>query len=1242
MPESCSEESEQIGKGPIPKRGEQVRPHPVEYSRSAYENARTPLPPSSKTEDRSLLFELVRNRSSSDEPSGTRLIIVEVNDFEIYGAPSGKAAYQFSSLHRFNSRASNLCFNGVVSSPLLKSEFYVENVLIEDISIEGYNDDEHPGTEVYLKSRIAAKHVDYDIWYQLKKPSMDYASLYRSFQWISQFGKHAIDFIDSRSGRAVHLSHFREEFLPWAAARFKGNEQFEAWAQKRKTNCYLGDFNAYGDFLYSQAYNLPNAKSIFCHPIWGEFLIGGKTAIKEQPQPLPYTVCTPLVYECFSHMYFGSHLKEMSPEASVNKEQEHRKKTLGFQQPNRFTGQNLRLPPVLPAGSRLFKVGDVVGIPPDEGGSWGNTTKEYLAYVQRIDTLASGVQRLFVLWLYRPEDTIMLDMRYPFQDEMFLSDHCNCQKRGFLSSVVIRKYSVNWMSAPESKDANANIFVTRKYVTTDCSFVSLNEEDFLCRCKQAATPPVSRCKAAPGETVYIQQTRNGRLEPVVVDHWDNDQNRVYVRQLVRLQEVTGIQGLARDYLNTRRPGIHAPNELVWTNRVVEVSPSSIQRKCHIRYFSIRKVLDHEVAMPYNRRGNGDYWFITSHLTVVDNQPYLESLNRAPTPMKEGPINLKSSQPLKGLSIFSGGGNLDRGLEEGGAVTFTQAVDISREAVHTQLANSKGKNLQIYFGSVDNYLKLVLEGKDVVPLARIGDIQFIAAGSPCPGFSTMQKDPYSEQSLRNASHITTFCSFVDLYRPLYGILENVVSMTNIRKGHEDEKVFSQLVACLVALGYQANYYIMDAWNYSSCQSRRRLFISIAAPGLELIQPPPHTHSHPDWFKGRSLGKLPTGQPFGCQEYYPTPFTCTTAEQAIGDLPNIGSGFQQICVEYPDHRLSGRMNQRDRELMKRIPVTPVAMGYKEALSLGLLSGSLIKANKKVPGKAFRRIPPTGPIPTIMTQISPQDNRTGDIIHWEQPRPTTVMEARRAQGIPDDEVILGAPRDQWRIIGNGVDRNVSFALGLALRQAVEKTHEVNGPRAALRLTAEYGKVKPDFLEQQGSSEVMGVHTTTKPLDLRTKTTMRKLSGVVITSKTTISWTSRKETIGANVNGSKTTQGHDEEEEDSNTISEPTSFSSSPNSISESSSVSGANTGGTLSHCADEHPSAQSTIVFHTERHRAALTAAASKRRSSEVVDGFGDGSNKKKRTRHSGLQAEFAPLRWDKKPETLLKGLASRSPS
>ena len=422
--------------------------------------------------------------------------------------------------------------------------------------------------------------------------------------------------------------------------------------------------------------------------------------------------------------------------------------------------------------------------------------------------------------------------------------------------------------------------------------------------------------------------------------------------------------------------------------------------------------------------------ITSDLGGEQNLVYLRDL---PKVFKQGP-DINSNRKLRGLSIFSGGGSLDRGLEEGGAVKFHTAVDFSLEACHTQRANVKDPEaMQIYCGSVDDYLDALLKGQDLKPIARVGEVDFIAAGSPCPGFSSLQNDWLSPKSLQNASHISTFCSFVDVYRPLYGILENVVNMASTRKGYEDQNVLSQVVASLVSMGYQVNQYIMDAWCYSSKQQRSRLILTIAAPGLNPILQPWHTNrrAHEDT-KGRCLGWLPNGERFGQRQYYPTPFAHVPAGAVSAGLPAIGNSLVQTCVPFPDHRLPASSTRDERVLLTCIPKNPPGCGYGDAERLGLLPKRL---PDKSNGRPYTRIKKAGLIPTITTSVTMRAKYNGASVHWGEDRSISILEARRAQGYPDDEPIIGNLRMQYQIVGNGVDRKVAFAMGLSLFHATEK---------------------------------------------------------------------------------------------------------------------------------------------------------------------------------------------------------------
>ena len=59
-------------------------------------------------------------------------------------------------------------------------------------------------------------------------------------------------------------------------------------------------------------------------------------------------------------------------------------------------------------------------------------------------------------------------------------------------------------------------------------------------------------------------------------------------------------------------------------------------------------------------------------------------------------------------------------------------------------------------------------------------------------------------------------------------------------------------------------------------------------------------------------------------------------------------------------------------------------------------------------------------------------GNCCHWDESRLLTIMEARRGQGIPDDELLIGLPAEKYKIVGNSVARPKALALGVSLRTA------------------------------------------------------------------------------------------------------------------------------------------------------------------------------------------------------------------
>ncbi|KAJ4303739.1 hypothetical protein N0V90_002640 [Kalmusia sp. IMI 367209] len=931
-----------------------------------------------------------------------------------------------------------LQFNGVLSFGSMRH--YVQSVSVKNYSIEGYGDDHDPNAIIYVVSPNASQDKRYDIWYKLGAPSRHYQDFQDAFQWVATLGKHVMDFMEEHDN--IGLIHFRQEFKIWLESRFSNNADLSKWCQVHGSPDYRKSVHAHVGYLWSEASCLANDsyvnKNILDYPFWDECARNDASMI----EPLcDKTVATPHVYKCFKNRYFAGQLMEVQPSDTVRQLREQRTRVLGLpsEMPSTLSSTRLLGSQQRQGAGARFKVGDVVSISPNERENemWRKTAKdkavirEWFGYVQRVESTRQDRQRLYVIWLYRPEDTTISTTDYPVVNELFMSDNCNCQDPVLLSTDIIGQYTVRWFS--QSFDTDKDFLVRQKWVTETSSFITMKPADFSCDCHESS-PGVSKMDTCRrGDTVYLGE--KNVLEPVVVEDIDTIERKLTVRRLQRLNKLT-------DTVCNLPQRLVAANEIAWTDELMAVPYERIQGNCFVRFFTHQDVAASRIPFPYNRGGAGDYWVLSTRMLNLNGQCQLQGLTFLPRFFHEGPDYASSSSPkLPGLSLFSGLGNLDKGLEAGGAVKFHTFIDMNGRAIQTLRANAENpEELKLWHGSVDDYLHALLSGDSPSPenmrlIAKIGDVGTIAAGSPCPGFSKLQQDWLSEKSLRNASHVTTFASFVDVYRPEYAFLENVVNMGCARTGFEEELVLSQLVGCLVAMGYQTQQFIMSSWNYGSSQHRSRLILAIAAPTRVPIVPPRLTHSDLEGFKNKSVGKLLNGHKYGARNEQLTPFKHVRPEQTLGHLPNIGCGVRHPCIRYPDHRLRLRPNIKERRIMACVPTFPPGVGLQYAINHGTIPKYLYETKSEVGNKSYRRIDKDGLIGTIVTAPSPHDSRSGPFVHWEQNRCISLEEARIAQGIPEHEVLIGNINDQFTMAGNAVDRRLAEQLGLVLGRAVDQ---------------------------------------------------------------------------------------------------------------------------------------------------------------------------------------------------------------
>jgi DNA (cytosine-5)-methyltransferase 1 len=309
-----------------------------------------------------------------------------------------------------------------------------------------------------------------------------------------------------------------------------------------------------------------------------------------------------------------------------------------------------------------------------------------------------------------------------------------------------------------------------------------------------------------------------------------------------------------------------------------------------------------------------------------------------------------------------------------------------------MANTRqeaAKPVRPFLGSVDDMLLAALESRfsDAVP--RPGEVDFIAAGSPCPGFSTLTMDKTTDDQVKNRSLVASVASFVDFYRPKYGILENVPNIVQ-RGAKREEDVFSQLICAIVGMGYQAQIVLGGAWSHGAPQSRERVFLYFAAPGLPLPEAPVPSHSHFQGTKERGLGVMANGEPYVKRNTrLPTPFKFVSAAASTADLPPIYDGKADLCIPFPDHRLSVGMSAKRRDQYAVIPTHPYGMNFAAAWRMG--DAVMTPAERELfpatgervdmRSKAWGRVHPDEVFSTISTASHPVDSRIGRSMHWHE---------------------------------------------------------------------------------------------------------------------------------------------------------------------------------------------------------------------------------------------------------------------
>jgi DNA (cytosine-5)-methyltransferase 1 len=348
--------------------------------------------------------------------------------------------------------------------------------------------------------------------------------------------------------------------------------------------------------------------------------------------------------------------------------------------------------------------------------------------------------------------------------------------------------------------------------------------------------------------------------------------------------------------------------------------------------------------------------------------------------------------MRGVSLFSGCGGLDLGIERAG---FSVCLAVDNEPLCAASHQANFPESAFYLGSISTFVSELRAGEHVTPNSQV---DLLVGGPPCPPYSKSRfyrKD--KPRALGDDVAWETINGYLDTLRhlqPRAFVLENVPGLAY--KVHRDALDF--ILDAASDAGYQCSWRILNAADYGVPQIRERFFMVGMLDGCAFAFPEP-THA-----------KAP-GEDLLSQARKPW----VTAGAAVGDLDTDEN------ADDTGHFAGGHVH----DLLREIPPGDNYLYFTE------------KRGHPNPRFKWRsrywsyllKLSPDLPAWTIQARRS---NNMGPF-HWRN-RILRIEEVKRLQTFPDDWVLAGTIEQQWRQLGNAVPPLLAEALGRALREQLD----------------------------------------------------------------------------------------------------------------------------------------------------------------------------------------------------------------
>ncbi|KAH7979028.1 hypothetical protein HPB49_007864 [Dermacentor silvarum] len=250
--------------------------------------------------------------------------------------------------------------------------------------------------------------------------------------------------------------------------------------------------------------------------------------------------------------------------------------------------------------------------------------------------------------------------------------------------------------------------------------------------------------------------------------------------------------------------------------------------------------------------------------------------------------------LRSLDVFAGCGGLSEGFHQAGVSESCWAIEREEPAATAFRLNFP--DATIFTDDCNRLLRLVMDGETVnehgQTLPQKGDVELLCGGPPCQGFSGMNRFNSRQYSQFKNSLIASYLSYCEYYRPRFFLLENVRNFVSFKRS----MVLKLTLRCLISMGYQCTFGVLQAGNYGVPQTRRRAIILAAAPGekLPLYPEPQHVFAP----RACQLTVMVDDRKYlsNCKWSSSAPLRTITVRDAMSDLPEIRNGAKFDEIPY----------------------------------------------------------------------------------------------------------------------------------------------------------------------------------------------------------------------------------------------------------------------------------------------------------------------------------------------------------